>query len=487
MEESKEQSPQAPQSTCETENKTEFLKNFSERLKNLGTRRSIGKKKLELIEDATENDKKEEAKSFIESDQKLLNDNFPNENEPTLGSNLVLNNGCNNLNSPLLMPNTMNLSNCNMNEYMPLCLGGKNIVNLSCYNFQGFNNFMLPNPPLNLPNLNPMQNFPNKLFSKLQKSLKKTDRRENLQVFKNYKAVLLHLQTYKGSMALQNLLSHFSEAEIQEILNDISSYIIDIMCSHYGNYFIQKLLLRLNLQQKLFIYRLISNRFLDIALNSSGTYVIQCLIDMIKSPLEEKILENLINPNILYLMCDENGHHIIIKIIIDFAEFRRQYINDFIVENVEQISKNYYGSYCINKFINSNKDQNIKENLLNKIKNSALNMALNKNSCATLKLVLEKYGLPSCAFIVETVKNNLCLLATNQSSLFFMSKIFLYLSKSCSSELSEIIWEIYQNDLIVQNFLSSENGIKILNFVRGFSNPKQKMFFKNKYKNNLQC
>ena len=58
------------------------------------------------------------------------------------------------------------------------------------------------------------------------------------------------------------------------------------MCLEYGNYFFQKFLKKLNLEQRLEIYKIIEPHFLEIATNKSGTHSIQSLIICINSPIE---------------------------------------------------------------------------------------------------------------------------------------------------------------------------------------------------------
>ena len=128
--------------------------------------------------------------------------------------------------------------------------------------------------------------------------------------------LIKQMKTYRGSMYLQYLLTLLNDSDIEKLLIRLSQNLIEVMCSHYGNYFIQKFFLRLNYQQRLYVINLIQNNFLDICIDKSGTYSIQALIDCIKTSFEEKIIENLLNKNLLLLFCNEKAHHIIQKIII---------------------------------------------------------------------------------------------------------------------------------------------------------------------------
>ena len=89
------------------------------------------------------------------------------------------------------------------------------------------------------------------------------------------------------------------------------------MCSEYGNYFFQRLVTKLSLEQRLDVLRLLGR-------------------------------------NLVFLFTNENGHHVIQKIIIDYPEERRPYINQCIFDNIDKICVNEYWSLCVIKFINFN-------------------------------------------------------------------------------------------------------------------------------------
>ena len=74
----------------------------------------------------------------------------------------------------------------------------------------------------------------------------------------NISKLLSNLKTYKGSIYAQSLLECIeTEQELSSFFNDIIPNICQIMCSEYGNYFFQKLLKKLSLNQRLQIYKII--------------------------------------------------------------------------------------------------------------------------------------------------------------------------------------------------------------------------------------
>jgi hypothetical protein len=258
------------------------------------------------------------------------------------------------------------------------------------------------------------------------------------------------------------------------------------MCSHYGNYFIQKFFLRLNYQQRLYIINIIHNNFLDICIDKSGTYSIQALIDCIKTPFEEKIIENLLNKNLLLLFCNENAHHIIQKIIIDYPEYKREFLNNFILCNLNKICSNLYGSLCIIKFIIMNSNLYIRFKLIKSIQIIFFNLVLNRYGCSIIFFLLEKYGIEYCYFIIKFIQQNFEFLINQPHSLILIEKVLNYTSKFVYNEFNEIIWMILKNDNLLYILIQKEMYKRIVSLIIKSLNEDQKVILKKKMKNFLQ-
>ena len=308
---------------------------------------------------------------------------------------------------------------------------------------------------------------------------------KNLNIsFHNSKYVLLnnvnillnHLNSNKGSILAQKLLDEYDNKEIDIFFNIIIHYISGIMCLEYGNYFIQKLIKKLNFQQRLKIYQIIEPHFLEIATNKSGTHSIQSLIDCINTPIELLFLDKLLSKNMLLLFLDENGYHIMMKVILDIPENKRNNLNLFLLLNLDKIIINYNGSFCVNKFINKNKDLKLRALLIQNIQNNINNYITNKNSCKILFLILEKFGINYGLFIIKYIQNNLAILSIHPISMNFILKTLNYLKNNSSFELGILIWSVYKNNILLKFLLSNENGIKLLKLMINLSDEEQKKY-----------
>ena len=308
-----------------------------------------------------------------------------------------------------------------------------------------------------------------------------------INLFKiDIQVLIKQMKTYRGSMYLQYLLSLIDDSDIQKLLIRLSPNLIEVMCSHYGNYFIQKFFQRLNYQQRLFIFNTIQNNFLDICMDKSGTYSIQALIDCINTPFEEKLLENLLNKNLLLLFCNENSHHIIQKIIIDYPEYKREFLNNFILSNLNKICSNLYGSLCIIKFIIMNSNLYIRFKLIKSIQIIFFNLVLNRYGCSIIFFLLEKYGIEYCYFIIKFIQQNFEFLINQPHSLILIEKVLNYTSKFVYNEFNEIIWMILKNDNLLYILIQKEMYKRIVSLIIKSLNEDQKVILKKKMKNFLQ-
>ena len=297
--------------------------------------------------------------------------------------------------------------------------------------------------------------------------------------------LIKQMKTYRGSMYLQYLLTLLNDSDIEKLLIRLSQYLIEVMCSHYGNYFIQKFFLRLNYQQRLYIINIIHNNFLDICIDKSGTYSIQALIDCIKTPFEEKIIENLLNKNLLLLFCNENAHHIIQKIIIDYPEYKREFLNNFLLVNLNKICTNLYGSLCVIKFIIMNSNLYIRFKLINAIQNMFFNLVLNRYGCTIIFFILEKYGIEYCYFVIDFIKNNFEFLMNQNNSVILIEKVLNYIYKNVNNEYNNIVWLIIKNENLLYDLIEKELCNRILSFIVKTSNDEQKEMIRKKLKNFL--
>ena len=316
----------------------------------------------------------------------------------------------------------------------------------------------------------------NSNFSKNGNYVKYSKKNYKYILLNNIKILLMNLNSQKGSFITQDFLDEIDNKQILILFNELKPYISEIMCLEYGNYFIQKLIKKLNIEQRLLIYGIIEPNFIEIATNKSGTHSIQALIDCIDSPLELMALDILLNKNMLLLFLDENAYHIIMKIILDIPENKRNNLNMFLVMNAEKIIINSNGAFCVNRFICKNNDLQLRTLLIQNLQNNIHNLIINNNSCNILLLILEKFDIKYGLFILKYIQDNFVYLSSHPTTIIFVIKTLYYLHDYNIFELGILIWFVYKNNILLNYLLSNESGLKILNVLVNLSDEEQKRY-----------
>ena len=299
-----------------------------------------------------------------------------------------------------------------------------------------------------------------------------------LLLLSNINLLLDNLKTFKGSIICQEFLDNIdnNEKDCSILFNNITPHICTIMCLEYGNYFFQKFLKKLNLEQKLRVYIIIEPNFYSIATNKFGTHSIQSLIDNIQTPYELFALNKLISKNMYFLFVNNNAYHIMMKIILDFPEDQRNVLNIFVVMNVKKIITNCNGAFCINKFITHNKDLNLRTLLINNLQKNIKELIYNKYSCINLLLILETFGIVWGKFILSEIQENFGVLCEHPVSNLFVSKVLLFLNNNYSFELKVIIWSLYKNIVLMKSLISNKNNNNLINQLIDYSDDEQKKY-----------
>ena len=299
----------------------------------------------------------------------------------------------------------------------------------------------------------------------------------NNLILNNINKLLNNLKTYKGSIICQSYIDNIEdENELSLFFQNIIPHICQIMCQEYGNYFFQKLITKLSIQQKLAIYQIIEPEFLVIATNKCGTHSIQSLMNIIETPLEHLALNKLISKNMLLLFTDDNAYHIMMKMILDFPEEKRNILNLYLVTNIEKIIINCNGAFCVNKFISNNKNLNLRKILIENLKNNIKKLIFNKFSCINLLLVLQTFGIEWGGFIIKEIEENFVVMCENPISNVFITKVLEYLSDNNIIALKLLIWSLYRNIVLINYLISKKNNKKLLNQIIGYSDNEQKKY-----------
>ena len=307
---------------------------------------------------------------------------------------------------------TMNIRNVNFQNNFDISRLSlmKNINN-------SFNNFHYLNSPNDL-NMN---------LSSILNSINEKDLFENC-------AILCKEQL--ECRILQKKLDENPSFASDFIYNKIKDKFYDLSLDQFGNYFIQKVIEYLNIEHiKELLYQKIPAHFRYLCFNQHGTRVVQKLL--------EKIIENeeflnyfisLLTPNLKDFIVDQNANHIIIKYINMVPTSKINFIVQFIIDNIFELSKKKHSCCVLQKCIECS-DQEQKKRLLKAI------------AFISLKLLDDQYGnyviqycLNVCDYeINKIIANNFLNDFVKYSTEKYSSNVIEKCLDCCDEETKELI------------------------------------------------
>ena len=289
----------------------------------------------------------------------------------------------------------------------------------------------------------------------------------------------MQVKTLNGSLSYQNMLAFLDQQQINCLFFKIYPNLIEIMCCQYGNYFIQKFFMKLTYQLRQVVIQTIQPYFVRICNDKSGTHAIQALMKCIKYDDEKKTIEELIKANMKALIINENGIHIIQKVIIDIPEEERAYLNSFIIDNIAQITENDNATLCVIKFIIMSKSAMVKLDLCHSLEKNFFNLLRMNNGCSILLYALEKFDFSCCDFIFKEIKNNLQkILSFKEMALNFIEKAFVLYKKVEYKSFNSYIWKLFYNEEFFKTLKQSKLGLIFISKIYKTLNEDQKNYIR---------
>ena len=179
-----------------------------------------------------------------------------------------------------------------------------------------------------------------------------------------------YLCTPKGTLEIQKKLEKSNNDYKILLINLLNKQgLSKIMKNTYGNYFFQQLIKKNEKSIISLIISYISEDFLDISKDFSGTFSLQALLNEIPSIEEEQNILKAIKDKELEMAFDKNATHVLQKIVLIFPDNHRAYLNEIILNNFINLCLDPNGICLIKIFIKTNtliyNKKRINENIIN--------------------------------------------------------------------------------------------------------------------------
>ena len=271
-------------------------------------------------------------------------------------------------------------------------------------------------------------------------------------------------KTIKGSKYLQNTLQSNppKEMEVVCITKIICVNHKEIMCDHYGNYFLQKFFPFCNHHQRIEILISIKNDFINIANHICGNHSLQCLISLQNTNEEKEIIRTYTENNLKDLCIGINSSHVITKMIKFLKESERQYINNFIINNLIELCINSNGICVIKEFIYNMKSDNYIKLVISLFEKETKKLTFNQFGNYIIQEVIRFFGYNYCKNIITILINNLVEFSLAKFSSNVIDFLLDYLSKKQFFEFCDVLKIIFLEENNFKEMIKNKFSIYVI-------------------------
>ena len=243
-----------------------------------------------------------------------------------------------------------------------------------------------------------------------------------------------------GCRMLQRKLEELNPFSIQTIFEQIQPHLTELMIDPFGNYLIQKLLEVCEEQVFASTVNTVASSLASISLNSHGTRAVQKLIDLLatyQSHVSFVVIS--LKPEILRLIKDINGNHVVQRCVNSLKSPQNQFIYDVAGEHILEIATDRHGCCVLQRCIQAATEWQ-KDELVEKIITKAV------------ELVQDAFGNYVVQYVIDLNSEKV----NAKLAFIFMSSIQTLATQKFSSNVIEKC--LQQNSSEIQQKMIEEIG-----------------------------
>lgn len=157
-----------------------------------------------------------------------------------------------------------------------------------------------------------------------------------------------------GCRYLQKKLEEGEAAHRDMIFHETYGHFPELMIDPFGNYLCQKLLEYSTEEQRTAIIESVAGDLVGISLNMHGTRAVQKMVDFLAQPRQHKQIRTLIfalSMNVVALIKDLNGNHVIQKCLNKLIPDDNQFIYNAIAANLIEVATHRHGCCVLQRSI----------------------------------------------------------------------------------------------------------------------------------------
>ena len=154
-----------------------------------------------------------------------------------------------------------------------------------------------------------------------------------------------------GCRFLQKKLEERNDQDVQIIFDEVKTHFHELMTDPFGNYLCQRLLEYTNDEQRTFLVENAMSEMAQIALNQHGTRALQKMIESISTEEQTQLVIQALRYDVVQLIQDLNGNHVIQKCLNHLSPHDAQFIFDAVGANCVTVGTHRHGCCVLQRCV----------------------------------------------------------------------------------------------------------------------------------------
>ena len=267
----------------------------------------------------------------------------------------------------------------------------------------------------------------------------------------------------------------FTLNEIDSILQKLKGRFFQLMTGKNSNYFISNIIINATKKQKLIILSEIYPQIDTLAISEYGSHPLQNLIEKASSKDEIIMIINAITAKnkFIEIAKDVNGTYVIQKIISYFNENFRTKVNQIILNNIVELCNDMFGVCVIKKFINNCQNQECIYFLLVTFINNFVNISENQFGNYAIQIFIDKIALNEkmLSVLEQHIFLNFLRLSVHRFGSRVIENYIEKLRKKKKRKILSILWD---KGYIFQLIINKYGKYVISKLLYGFNSENRK-------------
>ena len=263
---------------------------------------------------------------------------------------------------------------------------------------------------------------------------------------------------------IQGIIKRADNNQVKSILMLISDNFVEISENISGTYVIQRLLSKINsIELRFFVLKSIENKELEMAFNCNATYVLQKIIEKIPD-IERLNLNEIIIKNIILLSINPDCVFIVEKFIdtITIPENKNR-IQNIINIHCLKLCNNPYGNYLIQYILKVWKNEDI-QNIINIIIENAFYLVQLRYASNVIEKSIEIFGNQNRKKLIKKMclGGNILDIIKNQYGHYVLNKSVKYIGEDIKIEIENML----NNKMPEMNKKEKSKSKKFISFLK---------------------